>query len=69
MEDKLAQDTHIRYNVSNDFNGTGRIRGISSNGVAVLGECYIIEPDEPITNPVYPYSHFAVWRNQLTVID
>ena len=62
----LKQGQRIRYVIS-DLTGYGKIVGIASNSLPIIGISYIIEPDVPINNEVYQYTHFVAFENQLTV--
>lgn len=45
---------------------TGRVCGKTGGDLPLLGGTYIIEPDQPIANEVYPYSHFTMDERGLT---
>src|SRR5688572_965374 len=65
---KLKQGTRITYNIDNSLQGEGEIVGVANNGVPILGIMYIIEPDIPIKNEVYDYSHICVYEYYLKVV-
>ena len=48
MEELLnfKQDEHVLFD-DNTVKGTGKIKGVSSTGVTILGRGYIIELDDP----------------------
>lgn len=39
------------------------------NGLPIIGQLYIIKPDQPINNDVYDYTHFVAWRNKKEIIN
>lgn len=62
---KQGQKVHYDYGVK----GTGKIVGVATNGVPLVGKTYIIEPDESFNNEVYPYTHFVCPELYLTIIN
>ena len=65
--EKLKQEQRVHFEMGNIV-GDGKIVGVCTTEMPILGYKYIIEPDQPITNEVYPYSHFTIFQNQLTKI-
>lgn len=63
----LKQGTRIEFTVQT-LKGNGTIVGLASNGQPIIGEGYIIEPDEKLDSEVYPYTHFVAWRCDLRLI-
>lgn len=68
MKAELKQGTRIKYNINNELKGTGKIVGVAHNDLPIIGVTYIIEPDTPIKNEVYDYSHFVLPENQFELI-
>lgn len=66
--ENLKQGTRVEYDVQT-LKGKGTIVGMSVNELPIIGATYIIEPDEPIQNEVYDYTHFAVPMVCLKVIN
>jgi len=64
---KLKQGTKVKYDVQT-LKGTGTVVGVALIEQAITGSLYIIEPDIPISNDIYNYSHFCAWQNQLEVL-
>ena len=64
----LKQGQRVQFKIDT-LVGTGKIVGCATNGAPILGKTYIVEPDEAITNEVYPYSHFAAFEMQLTLLN
>jgi hypothetical protein len=64
----LKQGTRVEYNVQT-LKGKGTVVGVSVVEQPIVGQCYIIEPDESIRNEVYDYTHFVAWEFQLKVIN
>lgn len=67
MKEQLKQGQRIRFEIS-DLKGDGKIVGVANNGHPIIGVLYIIEPDIPINNSVYNYSHIVAWENQFQLI-
>jgi len=67
MEENLKQGTKIEFDVQS-LKGTGKIVGISKITMPIIGNLYIIEPDEPINSEIYDYSHFTAWDCQIKII-
>ena len=65
--EKLKQNQRVHFEIDGII-GDGKIIGISHSEMLFIGFQYIIEPDTPINNEIYPYSHFSVFQNQLTII-
>lgn len=42
--------------------GTGKVVGVANSAQAVIGHSYIIEPDSPIKNQTYPFTHFVCFE-------
>ena len=66
--ENLKQGTRVAYNISG-LAGNGTIVGQASNGVVFIGKSYIIQPDIPINNKVYDYSHFVCYELYFKVIN
>jgi hypothetical protein len=69
MNEDLKQGQRIKYDVNEEVRGTGTIVGKATNNVPILGGIYIIQPDIPINNGMYNYSHFVLPENQFELID
>ena len=69
MEEQLKQGQRVEFNI-NELNGKGKIVGIATNGLPIIGKSYIIEPDPNfiVSNEVYDYTHFVAWENQLKIL-
>ena len=65
--EKFKQDQRVHFEMGNIV-GDGKIVGLISNEAPILGHRYIVEPDQPINNEIYPYTHFAIYQNQLKTI-
>ena len=63
----LEMGTRVHYKIGN-LSGDGKIVGLVSTILPILGFTYIIDPDEAIRNSHYNYSHFAAFGSQLTLI-
>lgn len=68
MNKKLKQGQKVEFHIG-DLTGTGKIVGKALNDQPIIGGTYIIEPDTPIRNEVYDYTHFVAQENQLILID
>ncbi len=55
---KFAQGQKVSYQIGN-LSGTGKVVGMALTEQPVIGGTYIIEPDEPISNEAYEFSHFV----------
>jgi len=55
---KYSQDQRVAFN-NGVVKGTGKVVGVALNDQPLIGATFIIEPDEPITNSAYPYTHFV----------
>lgn len=64
----LKQGQRIEYDIDT-LHGFGKIVGKATNGQPIIGCSYIIEPEEPITSEVYPYTHFVAWEVQFKVVN
>lgn len=65
----LKQDTVVDINIPGVYEGRGKIKGISYNGVPILGLAYIVEvEDNFIPNDTYPYTHMSVFSNHLKAV-
>jgi len=64
MEKLLKQGTRVEFNVQG-ISGEGTVVGVANNGSPIIGKTYIIEPDEPISNEAYDYSHFVAFESEL----
>lgn len=62
--ERLKQNQRVSFKI-NDIQGKGKIVGMATSGSPIIGKSYIIEPDEPISNEVYDYSHFVAFEYQL----
>jgi hypothetical protein len=67
MKEKLTQGTRIGFNLDGKTRGTGMIVGVALSTLPVIGYTYIVEPDIPITNETYPYSHFVANETQIEI--
>ena len=65
---ELKQNQKVEFNVGG-LKGTGRVVGKAQIEQPVIGGTYIIEPDVPVSNETYNYSHFVVPQINLTLID
>jgi hypothetical protein len=65
--EELKQGTKIEFDVQS-LTGTGKIVGIATVAMPLIGTLYIIEPDEPINSEAYDYSHFTAWGCQIKEI-
>ena len=63
----LKQGTRVEFNVQT-LKGKGTVVGLASNGQPVIGESYIIEPDEKLDSEICPYTHFTAWMCDLKLI-
>lgn len=63
----LKQGTRIEFEIA-DLKGEGTIVGLATTGHPIIGKTYIIEPDVPINNEVYDYTHFVAWESQFKEI-
>jgi hypothetical protein len=67
MNTELKQGQKVSFKIA-DLEGTGKIVGKALNDQPIIGATYIIEPDQPINNEVYGYSHFIAQQIYLTLI-
>lgn len=63
----LKQGQRVKFNVGG-LKGVGKIVGKALEDQPIIGGTYIIEPDEPIRNETYDYTHFVTQQNQLILI-
>jgi hypothetical protein len=63
--EQLKQNTRISFDIDGKIKGVGKIVGVTTSEMPMLGYQYIIEPDEPINNEVYEYSHFVAWSTMI----
>lgn len=63
----LKQGQRVEYNVDN-LHGFGKIVGKANNGAPIIGCSYIIEPEIPIYNDVYQYTHFICYEIQFKLV-
>lgn len=63
-ESEYTQDQKVEFD-NGVIKGIGKIVGIATTPQAVIGRSYIIEPDVPIKNETYPYSHFVCFEVHL----
>ena len=59
MEAEMKQDQKVTFD-NGVVKGTGKIVGVATNSLPVIGRTYIVEPDQPIKNETYNYSHIAM---------
>jgi hypothetical protein len=64
----LKQGTKIKFNSASPIEGTGKIVGVATNAMTFIGRSYIIEPDKPISNETYPYTHCVLYETMFDVI-
>ena len=70
MKNSYKQGTLVEYRLNGDHTqvGYGKIVGLATNGVTLLGKTYIIEPGKQLDNETYPYTHFVlpeIWFNAI----
>jgi len=65
--ENFKQNQRVKFSIG-DLNGTGKIVGKSLTDQPIIGGTYIIEPDVPITNETYNYTHFVSPEIYLTKI-
>jgi len=63
----LKQGTRVEYDIQT-LKGKGTVVGVAVVDQPICGKCYIVQPDEPIRNEVYDYTHFVAWEIQLKTI-
>ena len=64
---ELKQGQRVEFNLGT-LNGTGTVVGKAMSDQPIIGGTYIIEPDEPIRNEVYDYTHFVAQQINLILI-
>lgn len=64
--DELKQDQKVEFNTG-VVKGTGKVCGVSGNGVPLAGRSYIVQLDEPIKD--FEYSHISLSEIFLNPID
>lgn len=68
MDALLKQGMVVKFDIPGVIeSGLGTIVGIALNSLPLLGRYYIIEPNHPIANPTYNYTHFCVYESYLQV--
>ncbi len=67
----LNQDTKVLFRLNGDssMTGVGKIVGVVNQNSSLFGRDYIIEPDQPLENEYYPYTHFVLPEVWFEVID
>ncbi len=55
---KYSQNQRVAFD-NGTIKGTGKVVGVALSEQPIIGATFIIEPDEPITNSTYPYTHFV----------
>lgn len=63
----IIQGQRVEFNIG-DLKGTGTVVGKALTDQPIIGGTYIIEPDNPISNEVYNYTHFVAPEINLTLI-
>lgn len=66
--ERLKQGQRVNFKLTG-LEGTGTIVGMSMTEQPVIGGTYIIEPDFPINNEEYDYSHFTLPQVYITLIE
>jgi hypothetical protein len=69
MKKEYKQNQKVEFNIPASVSGYGKIVGVATNGDPILGRTYIIEPDSPISNEAYQYSHFVCFETYLKPIN
>jgi hypothetical protein len=64
---EMKQGQRVEFKIG-ELKGKGKVVGKSMNYLPIIGATYIIEPDEPISNEVYDYSHFVANEKQITIL-
>ena len=67
MKQDLKQGQRIKFQIG-DLIGTGKIVGKALINQPIIGGTYIVEPDQPIINETYDYTHFVAHEINLTLI-
>jgi len=64
----IEQGQVVRFSITSDISGVGRVCGLSTIELPVIGCGYIIEiiSAENIDRVTYPYTHMVVFQNQIT---
>jgi hypothetical protein len=65
---KYSQDQRVAFN-NGVIKGTGKVVGVALSEQPIIGTTFIIEPDEPISNSTYPYTHFVCAELHLKEAD
>ena len=68
IEKILEQGTRVEFDIQT-LQGKGTVVGLAITNQLIIGNAYIIEPDESIKSEVYNYSHFVAWGHQLKTIS
>ncbi len=63
----MKQGQRVEFKIG-DLKGEGKIVGKALTEQPIIGGTYIIEPDEPISNESYDYTHFALQEIYLKVL-
>lgn len=63
---KYSQNQRVAFD-NGTIKGTGKVVGVALSEQPIIGATFIIEPDEPITNSTYPYTHFVCTELHLKV--
>ena len=63
--EQLKQNTRISFDIDGKIKGVGKIVGVATCEMPILGYQYIIEPDKVINNEEYDYSHFVAWSTMI----
>lgn len=67
----IRQDTKVLFRLNGDssMTGIGKVVGMVNQGLPIVGRSYIIEPEQPLENEHYPYTHFVLPEIWFEVID
>lgn len=65
---ELKQDTRVQYNINDKISGEGKVCGIVASNDPSGEKVYIVQPDAPINNEGYGFSHFAAYQSQLKIV-
>ena len=64
---EIKQGQRVEFKIG-ELKGKGKVVGKSMNYLPIIGTTYIIEPDEPLSNESYDYSHFVANETQLNIL-
>ena len=67
IKKEIKQGERVEFKIA-DLTGKGKVVGKAMNELPIIGATYIIEPDEPISNEVYDYSHFVANETQINIL-